>query len=95
MGDGRLGNVWGRGIEVNSSVFISKLASFPDPCLAGWVSGNEAVLKQRERDYNLPELGRKPVWSPLSKWAAAVQERSRTTVHHLDPNTITIHISQI
>ena len=75
-------------------MFISKLASFPDPCPAGWVSGNEAVLKQCERDYDLPELGRKPVWSPLSKWAAAVQERSRSTVHHLDPNTITIHISR-
>ena len=49
MGDGRLGNVWRRGIGENSSVFISKLASFPDPCPARWVSGNEAVLKQHER----------------------------------------------
>ena len=32
-------------------------------------------LCECEREYNLPELGQKPVWSLLSKWATAVQER--------------------
>ena len=39
MGDGRLGNVWGREIEVNSSMFTLKLASFPGSYPAGWDLG--------------------------------------------------------
>ena len=57
----------------------SYLASFsgsftPQTNLSRWLG--HVRLCEREREYNnLPELGQKPVWSLLSKWVAAVQER--------------------